>query len=150
MPSLGLLSKPSEITLKAQHAFGNFTQSLNNSDRIWFMGILRNFLKPAASTSSSDLHSANLNDLHMDLGGATAGGAGTFGSGDRSDRSNMRLGRKNPLVELISVGCINCQNKELRSVHLSDGLKVNARMRDLLRGIKYLLNVIFNPLVIFK
>lgn len=144
MPSLGLLSKPAEVTLKAQHAFGNFTQSLNNSDRIWFIGILRNFLKPAnaaGATAQSDQTAGSLNDLHMDLAGPAGG---------RSDRSNMRLGRKNPLIELLSIGCINCQNSELRSAHVSEGLKVNARMRDLLRGIKYLLNVIFNPLVIFK
>ncbi|KXJ81387.1 wolframin [Aedes albopictus] len=151
MPSLGLLSKPAEVTLKAQHAFGNFTQGLNNSDRIWFIGILRNFLKP---TSSGYAHGSRDpseggsfdGDLHMDLDG----GGATGSSGTRTDRSNMRLGRKNPLIELLSIGCINCQNRELTSMHVSEGLKVNARMRDLLRGIKYLLNVIFNPLVIFK
>lgn len=143
MPSLGLLSRPAEVTLKAQHGFGNFTQSLNNSDRVWFAGILRNFLKPVspASTQGYTDSSNNFNDLHMDFSGPV---------GDRSDRSNMRLGRKNPLIELLSIGCIHCQNSQLTSVHVSDGLKVNARMRDLLRGIKYLLNVIFNPLVIFK
>lgn len=146
MPSLGLLSKPAEITLKAQHAFGNFTQSLNNSDRIWFLGILRNFLKPASvhtpPAGSGDPSDGNFNDLHMDLSSA--------GAGSRADRSNMRLGRKNPLIELLAIGCINCQDRDLTSMHVADGMKVNARMRDLLRGIKYLLNVIFNPLVIFK
>ncbi|XP_065076205.1 wolframin [Ochlerotatus camptorhynchus] len=146
MPSLGLLSKPAEVTLKAQHAFGNFTQSLNNSDRIWFLGILRNFLKPASvhtpPAGGGDPSDGNFNDLHMDLSGA--------GAGARVDRSNMRLGRKNPLVELLAIGCINCQDRDLTSMHVADGLKVNARVRDLLRGIKYLLNVIFNPLVIFK
>ncbi|XP_058813249.1 wolframin [Topomyia yanbarensis] len=145
MPSLGLLAKPVEVTLRAQHAFGNFTQNLNNSDRIWFIGILRNFLTSGAGATAAthtDHSGSEFDDMHLDLGGITAG--------ERSDRSNMRLGRKNPLVELRSVGCIRCQNSELTSIHVSDGLKVNARMRDLLRGIKYLLNVIFNPLVIFK
>ncbi|XP_058467567.1 wolframin [Malaya genurostris] len=145
MPTVGLLAKPIEVTLRAQHAFGNFTQNLNNSDRIWFIGILRNFLHSGASaTTSAPMDSpadSEFDNLQFDLGG-TAGG--------RSDRSNMRLGRKNPLVELHSLGCIRCQNSELTSIHITDRLKVNARMRDLLRGIKYLLNVIFNPLVIFK
>ncbi|XP_055616658.1 wolframin [Toxorhynchites rutilus septentrionalis] len=137
------LSTPAEVTLKAQHAFGNFSQSLNNSDRIWFIGILRNFLKPMSSPTHSQPghNAASFNDLHMDIAGMNNGEA---------DPNNMRLGRKNPLIELLSIGCIKCQNPKLTSVHISEGLKVNARMRDILRGIKYLLNVLFNPLVIFK
>ncbi|XP_053692537.1 wolframin [Sabethes cyaneus] len=140
MPSLGLLTKPAEVTLRAVHAFGNFTRSLNNSDRIWFIGILRNFLNPASAVHSHQTAGGDFEDLHIELNAA----------GGKSERSNMRLGRKNPLIEVLSIGCIHCQNPELTSIHVSDGLKVNARVRDLLRGIKYLLNVIFNPLVIFK
>ncbi|XP_058129616.1 wolframin [Anopheles ziemanni] len=143
--STGLLTKPAEIVLKAQHAFGNFTQSLNYSDRIWFIGVLRDSslsqlsaggTGPATDQQQQQWDSAG--GLNLNLGGHNFGVHG------------MRLGRKNPLLELHSIGCIQCRNPTLTAVHLTEGLKVNGRMRDLLRGVKYLLNVIFNPLVIFK
>ncbi|XP_055598230.1 wolframin [Uranotaenia lowii] len=146
MPSAGILSKPAEIALRAQHAFGNFTQSLNHSDRIWFIGILRNFLKPTVTVPASGNKAVDDDESNFEL---PPDQGAVFGSG-RYDRGNMRLGRRNPLIELLSIGCIKCQNAELTTVHVNDGQKVNARMRDLRRGIKYLLNVIFNPLVIFK
>ena len=124
--SSGILSKPAEVTIKAQHAFGNFTQGLNNSDRIWFVGILRNFM----SASSFDDGEVRMNVNY--------------------DANNMRLGRKNPLIELQSIGCIHCHNTNLNAFHVNDGMKINARMKDLLRGVKYLLNVLLNPLVNFK
>ncbi|XP_058061772.1 wolframin [Anopheles bellator] len=136
----GLLTKPAEIILRAQHTFGNFTQSLNYSDRIWFVGVLRGSTQALASAGSSTATS----DQQWDAGGALNIGGPGFGV------HGMRLGRKHPLIELHSVGCIQCRNPALRPVHLTEGLKVNGRMRDLLRGLKYLLNVIFNPVVIFK
>uniref|UniRef100_A0A182XF68 Wolframin n=1 Tax=Anopheles quadriannulatus TaxID=34691 RepID=A0A182XF68_ANOQN len=141
--STGLLTKPVEVVLKAQHVFGNFTQSLNYSDRVWFVGVLRDSAQSGIASSGStdqphwDTVSSGFN---LNMGGQ----AGSFGV------HSMRLGRKNPLVELHSIGCRQCRNPNLPTVHLTEGMKVNGRMRDLLRGVKYLLNVIFNPLVIFK
>lgn len=103
----GILSK-TEVVLKAQNSFGNFTQHLTSSDKIWFRGYLR-----------------NLND-------------------------KIRLGRTRPIVELKSVGCLNCKLKNMESVFSPDGLKINSRIQDLMRGLKYLLNVLFNPLLTFK
>uniref|UniRef100_A0A182T659 Wolframin n=1 Tax=Anopheles maculatus TaxID=74869 RepID=A0A182T659_9DIPT len=144
--SNGLLTKPVEVILKAQHTFGNFTQSLNYSDRIWFVGVLRDSApSPHSATGTTDQTghwdtvSSGFN-LNM-MGGPAASSFGVH---------SMRLGRKNPLIELHSIGCRQCRNPDLPPVHLNEGLKVNGRMRDLLRGVKYLLNVIFNPLVIFK
>ncbi|XP_049281665.1 wolframin [Anopheles funestus] len=142
--SNGLLTKPVEVILKAQHAFGNFTQSLNYSDRIWFVGVLRDSSQSAhPSTGATDqTHWDSVSGgFNLNLGGQSAGSFGVH---------TMRLGRKNPLIELHSIGCRQCRNPDLPAVHLNEGLKVNGRMRDLLRGVKYLLNVIFNPLVIFK
>uniref|UniRef100_A0A182Q5F5 Wolframin n=1 Tax=Anopheles farauti TaxID=69004 RepID=A0A182Q5F5_9DIPT len=142
--STGLLTKPAEVILKAQHVFGNFTQSLNYSDRVWFVGVLRD------SAHSGLVMSADHQQQHWDTAGSGFGlnlggqSSGSFGM------HSMRLGRKNPLIELHSIGCRQCRNTKLAPVHLNEGLKVNGRMRDLLRGVKYLLNVIFNPLVIFK
>lgn len=141
--STGLLTKPVEVVLKAQHVFGNFTQSLNYSDRVWFVGVLRD------SVQSGIASSGNTDQPHWDTVSSgfnlnMGGQAGSFGV------HSMRLGRKNPLVELHSIGCRQCRNPDLPTVHLTEGMKVNGRMRDLLRGVKYLLNVIFNPLVIFK
>ncbi|XP_035795367.1 wolframin-like [Anopheles albimanus] len=138
MATTGLLSKPAEIVLRAQHAFGNFTQSLNHSDRIWFIGVLRGSTQSVASVAGANM----------------APGAGTeqqWGTGGQSfGVHGMRLGRKNPLIELQSVGCIQCRNPALTAVHTGERMKINGRMRDLLRGLKYLLNVLFNPVVIFK
>lgn len=103
----GILSK-TEVVLKAQNTFGNFTQHLTASDKIWFRGYLRNF-----------------ND-------------------------KIRLGRTRPIVELKSVGCLNCKIKNMESVFSPEGLKLNSRIQDLMRGVKYLLNVLFNPLLTFK
>uniref|UniRef100_A0A182Y907 Wolframin n=1 Tax=Anopheles stephensi TaxID=30069 RepID=A0A182Y907_ANOST len=144
--SNGLLTKPVEVILRAQHAFGNFTQSLNYSDRIWFVGVLRDSAPaghdPAGTTDQAGAWDTVSTGFNLNL----MGGPATSSFGVHS----MRLGRKNPLIELHSIGCRQCRNPNLSPVHLNEGLKVNGRMRDLLRGVKYLLNVIFNPLVIFK
>uniref|UniRef100_A0A336MAJ0 CSON014352 protein n=1 Tax=Culicoides sonorensis TaxID=179676 RepID=A0A336MAJ0_CULSO len=55
-----------------------------------------------------------------------------------------------PFIEVTSIGCIQCEDKKLEAVILPEGLKISARLRDLSRGVKYLLNVLFNPLVTFK
>lgn len=126
MSSASILQKPPEVIISAAHIFGNFTQNLNTSDRIWFIGVLKNFLPSSPLNPNGD--EPNI----------------------KQNFNNMRLGRKYPLLELNAIGCISCVDRNLKSVQLNDEMKVNARMRDLMRGVKYLLNVLFNPLVTFK
>lgn len=113
----GLLSKPADVFLNAEHPFKNFTESLRFGDKISFSGYLQNTRKEYKS-----------NNFYFGLGGG------------------------NPTVYLESMECSLCDNKFLASVHINKKtrLLVDARMRDLMRGVKYLLNVLFNPLIIFK
>jgi wolfamin len=129
MSSSSLLSRSAEIVLRAQNQFGNFTQRLNTSDRIWFKGSLRSFM---FDTSTNGLN-----------GGEFSGGATLHGP-------QPKYARKFPLIQLTAIGCVNCHDAALTAVHLQSQLRVNARMKDLYRGFKYLLNVLFNPLVTFK
>lgn len=132
----GLLRRPAVavVVVRAGHAFGNFTQQLNVSDRVWFRGVLRN-------------------------SGQVATGART--SPGVEERWSMTLGKRRPHVQLVAIGCVECpQAPGLEPVATleeaqaaADGggeLRVNGRVRDLYRGVKYLLNVLFNPLVTFK
>lgn len=113
----GLLSKPADVFLTAEHYFKNFTESLKFGDRISFSGYLQNTRKD---------HKPN--------------------------NFNFGLGDGNPTVNLEIIECSLCDNKDLTSVHLNKKTRilVDARMKDLMRGVKYLLNVLFNPLIIFK
>lgn len=115
----GILSSPTEVTIKAQHQFGNFTLRLNNSDRIWFKGMLKNYRETTM------------------IG--------------KEKTSYMSLGKLKPIVNLQAIGCVNCKAGNIETVQVIDnGLTVNSRVKDLYRGVKYLLNVLFNPLVTFK
>lgn len=124
----GLLrSRPqqAEVVLRAAHEFGNFTQRLNASDRVWFRGVLRNS-GPQQPVKE--------------------GSAGSWA---------MTLGKRRPHVEVVALGCVSCPMapglEPVVAAGAGDGeLRVNARVRDLCRGVKYLLNVLFNPLVTFK
>lgn len=117
----GILSRQPEIRLRAEHAFGNFTKQLNVSDRIRFRGVLRN----------------------------------TAGVGPENG-VRMGLGRERPLIDLVAIGCVQCPSAPtLTSFELvddggSNGLRLSGRVQDLYRGVKYLLNVLLNPLVTFK
>lgn len=113
----GLLSKPADVLLSAEHVFMNFTESLKSGDRVSFSGYLHNTRKESKS-----------NNFVFGLGGGS------------------------PTVNLESMQCSLCDNKDLTTVHLRKKSRqlVDARMRDLMRGVKYLLNVLFNPLIIFK
>lgn len=121
MPVSGLLSRQPEVQLRAQHEFGNFTKQLNASDRIRFRAVLRNTVGVGAEPQ----------------GGRKAG-----------------LAREIPVMDLVAIGCVQCPNApHLDSFELADagsGLRVNGRVQDLHRGVKYLLNVLLNPLVTFK
>lgn len=121
MPASGLLRKYPEVVLRGQHSFGNFTQRLNVSDRIWFKGRLRNTREERSGSTGSD------------------------------DKIFMTLGKSKPLVDLTAIGCVSCTaGKGLDVFQVVDGLTVNDRIKDLYRGVKYLLNVLLNPLVTFK
>lgn len=138
MPSTGLLSRQqSEVLLRGQHSFGNFTQRLNTSDRVWFKGTLRNTKSGGAGRSARS---------NSNTGSHSAGSTSTNGE----DHIYMSLGKAKPMIDLVAIGCISCPASNLESFQVLDGLTVHGRVKDLCRGIKYLLNVLFNPLVTFK
>lgn len=117
--SSGLLTKPSEIILRAPNTFTNFTKYLNHSDRIWFKGIV---LK-------SPKVDPNVGDGNSDA---------------QSDKIE-------PLIDLTAVGCISCSNDKLEATAIAaNHFKLSDRIKDLRSGFKYLLNVLFNPVIIFK
>lgn len=60
------------------------------------------------------------------------------------------LPEKNLKVDLESIGCIKCSNKNLNSISMRSDFKMENQLKDLRRAFKYLLNVIFNPLLTFK
>lgn len=60
------------------------------------------------------------------------------------------LNEKNLQVNLESVGCLKCNNKNLESISIRRDVKIENNLKDLRRAFKHLLNVIFNPLVTFK
>lgn len=62
----------------------------------------------------------------------------------------FRLGKDRPIIEVQAAGCITCADPEVLSIETIKTYQMNARTRDLLRGVKYLLNVIFNPMLTFK
>lgn len=66
------------------------------------------------------------------------------------DSSFMSLGKEKPLISLTAIGCIKCESKDVETFQIVDSPTVNGRVQDLYRGVKYLLNVLFNPLVTFK
>lgn len=116
----GLLAKPTVIVLKASHAFNNFTKYLNESDRIWFKGILLKSSK-----------------VDPNLGGASAW--------------PTELISNEPLVDVMAIGCIRCGHTKMEDVTIvSNNFKLNERIKDLRSGFKYLLNVLFNPVIVFK
>ncbi|XP_067617996.1 wolframin [Eurosta solidaginis] len=122
MPTQGLLSKSTDILLQANNKFGNFTRSLMAGDRLRFYGTLLN------SRSSP-----------TDAIGVMSG-----------EREDFILGSTNARIKLIAIKCLLCNDRTLKPVSVERKSPLNARMRDLMRGIKYLLNVLLNPLITFK
>jgi wolfamin len=112
----------SKVMIKANHAFGNFTQRINSSDKVWFKGILRTSL----SSKSED-----------------------FPNSKPQDSDNFK-NRKHTRVDLTAIGCLQCSDKNLTPISIKSSLQMENRMKDLRRAFKYLLNVLFNPLVTFK
>lgn len=119
----GILNRhEAKVLLKADHVFGNFTQELNAHDKIWFKGVL----KTSLNSKPEDLIAQK--------------------SVDRDDDNN----RKFTKVELSAIGCLHCSNKNLKPFSIKSKLKMESRMKDLRRALKYLLNTLFNPLFTFK
>lgn len=116
----GLLDKRQEVVLQAPQKFGNFTKRLTEGDRVHFYGTLTN------SRIVSLPSSYNYEDYV--------------------------LGSSMAHVKLAAIECLQCQDKDNPAVILDTLIKspVDARMRDLMRGIKYLLNVFLSPLITFK
>lgn len=50
-----------------------------------------------------------------------------------------------PMIDLTAIGCISCQHAELKTVFAATQLKLSTH--SLYSGFKYLLNVLFNPLI---
>lgn len=48
-------------------------------------------------------------------------------------------------IHLGAIGCVNCQHTELKPVFATNLLKINSQ--NLYNGFKYLMNVLFNPLI---
>ncbi|XP_011208584.2 wolframin [Bactrocera dorsalis] len=65
-------------------------------------------------------------------------------------REDFILGASQTRIQLLAVKCVQCVDKTLKTVSVERKSPLNARMRDLKRGFKYLLNVLFNPLITFK
>uniref|UniRef100_A0A1A9VZX8 Wolframin n=1 Tax=Glossina brevipalpis TaxID=37001 RepID=A0A1A9VZX8_9MUSC len=120
MSSSGLLSKSPEIILRAAHPFGNFTKRLAEGDRIHFYGTLEN---------------SRLITLPY-----------------LSKHEEFILGSSWAYVRLAAIECLMCQDEQNSPVMLDSLMNsaVDDRMRDLMRGIKYLLNVFLSPLITFK
>lgn len=53
-------------------------------------------------------------------------------------------------INLNSVGCIQCNDKNLLPITINHKFSADNHVKDLQRGIKYLLNVLFYPLVTIK
>lgn len=119
----GILNRQeTKVIIKADHVFGNFTQGIKPLDKIWFKGLL----KTSLNSKSEDFIAQNLKE---------------------KDEGNIL---KDTRVELTSIGCLHCSEKNLKAFTNKSKLKMESRMKDLQRGLKFLLNTIFNPLVTFK
>lgn len=111
----------STVIIRAENAFGNFTGRINASDRIWFKGVLRTSLSPT------------INDFIP-----------------RQKTQQTENSRRHTRVDLTEIGCLQCADKKLTPVSIKSQLKMENRIKDFRRALKYLLNVLFNPLVTFK
>lgn len=53
-------------------------------------------------------------------------------------------------VYLSSIGCHRCADKNLLPMEISSNFNIDRNLKHLRRGIKYMLNILFNPLITFK
>ncbi|XP_075147752.1 wolframin ER transmembrane glycoprotein wfs1 [Haematobia irritans] len=117
----GILDKRQEVVLQAQHKFGNFSRRLVQGDRVHFYGTMTN----------SRIISLPQAQVHEEF---------------------VLLGSPLAHIKLAAIECLQCQDGDSQPVIIDALIKspVDARMRDLMRGIKYLLNVFLSPLITFK
>jgi wolfamin len=66
--------------------------------------------------------------------------------GCKNQDKNDKLTR----IDVQSIGCLHCVDKNLTPIVTNRKLNVESSLKDLQRGIKYFLNALFNPLVTFK
>jgi hypothetical protein len=69
---------------------------------------------------------------------------------DHQSCKNREHEWKIPRVDLTSVGCMLCTDKNLSPTEIATKCKIDGYMKDLKRSIKYGLNQIFYPLITFK
>ncbi|XP_055677053.1 wolframin [Lutzomyia longipalpis] len=106
--SSGVFKAPTEISLMADHDFGNFTMRLNQSDRIWFVGELS--LLREAEKKVSDVR-----------------------------------------IDVKAMGCLSCSDKELSFIRArGSDYRWETFSQSFVKCGKYVLNIIFNPLLTFK
>lgn len=66
---------------------------------------------------------------------------------------NSRLLADNVQVKLKTIECVECRSRDLGTASIERVVAaspMDARLQDLMRGIKYLLNALLNPLITFK
>lgn len=68
------------------------------------------------------------------------------GTDDSHEPTNAFNLERHPLwVDLSAIGCINCKDTSLKAIYAANHLKLSSR--NIYNGIKYLFNVLFNPLI---
>jgi wolfamin len=115
------------VVIRAQHDFENITKRLQANDRIWFKGNLQTSL-----TSSQNVQCIPKNDGNVH---------------EKDGTGNLIL--KQQMIELVAIGCLNCNDKKIKTISIKQ-YKFDNRLKDLNRGFKYMLNVLFHPLIKFK
>lgn len=107
-----------ELYLNAAHSFENFTRLLDRTDHIWFGGkLITTYSNPNGVDHT--IHQPPYVAYNLE---------------------------KHPLwIDLASIGCINCKDKKLNTFYMPNHLKFSSK--NIQSGIKYLFNVLFNPLI---
>lgn len=65
-------------------------------------------------------------------------------------QKEVDLSAEEPIVELDSVGCLSCHYSDLKFENPPSSVKVTSIVSAVQRSLKYLLNAIFNPVIVFK
>lgn len=68
------------------------------------------------------------------------------GVDDTHEPTNTFNLEKHPLwVDLSAIGCVNCKDKNLKAIYATNRLKLSSQ--NIFNGIKYLFNILLNPLI---
>lgn len=65
-------------------------------------------------------------------------------------QSDVDLSPEEPIVSVHSIGCLSCHNADLKYEGPAPNYQVTGVLSIAQKSLKYLLNVIFNPVLIFK